>query len=134
LFPFLQNTPRAAPAAGKPVREQSDIRINLPEHRDLDDLIRVVREMPFSAQEYRVLNNYGETLLAQRMDRQAVENRATICRLLLTGMRDLPLDGRHYRAVVDRLLTLFKRDETRIYFLNVAREFFEFLASQAQAA
>lgn len=133
FFPFLVHDPRASGASGKAGGDGGDIRVSLPEHRDLDDLIRLVREMPFSTHEYRVLSNYGETLLSQRMEPQAVETRATICRLLLTGMRGLPLDGRHYRAVVDRLLALFRRDETRIYFLNVAREFFEFMVSQVEA-
>jgi len=38
-------------------------------------------------------------------------------------LRALKPDGRHYRALIERLLPLFTRDETRSYYLGVARDF-----------
>jgi hypothetical protein len=129
LYPFYeQDVPTIAAMAQTGAFERlDDIQVELPPHKDLDDLIKVTRSMLLSPQENALLNAYAEHLLAQGVDAKVLENRTTTCRLLLLGLRGLPHDGKHYRAVIDRLLPLFKRDETRAYFLVVARQFYSFL-------
>lgn len=132
LYPFFeQDVPTIAAMTRSGAFERNDIRIQLPEHKNLDDLIHAARAMMLTPQENVLLNGYADQVLAQGVDAKTLENRTTTARLLLLGMRDLPYDGKHYRAVVDRLLPLFTRDETRAYFLFVAREFYPLLASSS---
>ncbi len=129
LYPFYEHdVPTIAAMAQTGAFERSDdIEVKLPEHRDLDDLIGIAKAMMLTPEENALLNKYADHLLTQEVDAKVLENRTTTCRLLLMALRGLPQDGKHYRAVVDRLLPLFKRDETRAYFLVVARQFFSFL-------
>lgn len=129
LFPFYeQDVPTIAAMAQSGAFERlDDVHVELPPHRDLDDLIGITRSMMLSPQEKALLDAYAEHLVAQNVDAKVLENRTTACRLLLLGLRGLPYDGKHYRAVIDKLLPLFKRDETRAYFLVVARQFYSFL-------
>lgn len=131
LFPFYeQDVPTIAAMAQTGAFEcLDDVRVELPPHRDLDDLIKISKGMSLSQEESAVLNAYAEHILAQGVDAKVLDNRITTCRLLLLGLRGLPRDGKHYRAVIDRLLPLFRREETRAYFLVVARQFYSFLAS-----
>jgi hypothetical protein len=131
LFPFYeQDVPTIAAMAQTGAFERlDDIQVELPPHRDLDDLIEITRSTTLSPREEALLNAYTEHLRAQGLDAKVLDNRTTACRLLLLGLRGLPYDGRHYRAVIDKLLPLFKRDETRAYFLVVARQFYSFLGT-----
>lgn len=134
LFPFYEQDVLAIAVmtqtgAFEPL---DDVRVELPPHRDLDDLIAVSRTMTLSPEETSLLNAYSEHLRAQGVDAKTLANRTTLCRLLLLGLRGLPHDGKHYRAVVDKLLPLFKRDETQIYFLVVARQFYAFLRAEGK--
>ncbi len=129
FYPFYeQDIPTIAAMAQTGAFEPvDDVHVELPPHRDLDDLIRITKGMPLTSEESRLLNAYAEHVLAQGLDAKVLGNRVTACRLLLVGLRGLPYDGKHYRAVIDRLLPLFKREETRAYFLVVARQFYAFL-------
>lgn len=96
-------------------------------HTGLDDLIQQAVAMKTTPAEKHALDRYAVSLKSERLDRDARERRLAIARLLLLGMRPLQRDGRHYRALIERLLQLFTRDETRSYFLGVARDFYEFV-------
>lgn len=129
FYPFYeQDLPTIAAMAQMGAFEcLDDVHVELPPHRDLDDLINVARSMDLSAEDKRLLDAYTGHLLAQGVDAKVLDNRTAICRLLLLGMRGLKRDGKHYRAVIDKLLPLFSREETRAYFLVVARQFYAFL-------
>lgn len=131
LFPFYEKeVPTIAAMTHSGVFDRpDDIPVALPPHRDLDDLIRICKKMSLSPEESNRLDAYAEHIRAEGVDANLLENRTTTCRLLLLGLRGLPRDGRHYRAVIDRLLPLFKREETRAYFLMVARQFYSFLVT-----
>lgn len=99
------------------------IEVVLPPHTGLDDLVEQALAMRLTASESRVYACYADALKRERLKREARERRLAIARLLLLGLRSLAPDGRHYRALIERLLPLFTRDQTRSYFLGVARDF-----------
>lgn len=113
--------PEEVPAHG------GEIAVPLPPHEGLDDLIRQALAMQTKPAETRALKGYDAFLKREGLERGARERRQAIARLLLLGMRPLKTDGRHYRVLIERLLTLFTRDETRSYFLGVARDFHPYL-------
>lgn len=113
--------------------QRGEIRVDLPPHTDLDDLIRVCRARELNESEELALNDYLYALQVQGLPEIAIENRVTIALLLLVGMHAQPRDGNHYRAVVDRLLQLFNHEKSREYFLAVAREFFGFMLGNPEA-
>ncbi len=119
-------------AVQRDVARPAPIRVNLPPHNGLDDLIEQARSMAHTAAERDALCTYAAALRRAGLDDSAVERRLAIARLLLLALRPLERSGRHYRAVIEALLPLFTRDETRSYFLGVARDFHA-LALQAGA-
>lgn len=128
FYPFHIESRRTSPAgqAASPAGEArgAEISLALPEHQGLDDLIRRAVDLKLDAEETRALNAYVAYLKVEKIDRRSRDNNLTIARLLLLGLRSLPRDGRHYRALIEKLMPLFSRDDTRAYFLGVAREFF----------
>jgi len=127
---YEKDVPTIAAMAQDGATDRSDdIQVVLPPHRDLDDLIRICKKMSLSPEESTMLDAYTEHIRAQGLDTKVLENRTTTCRLLLLGLRGLPRDGKHYRAVIEKLLPLFSREETRAYFLMVARQFYSFLVT-----
>lgn len=123
FLPFFTDAGRRIPFPARPSPPPPVIDVVLPAHEGLDDLIRQALAMKATPAEKRALERYAESLKRERLDRYARERRLAIARLLLLGLRPLPRDGRHYRALIERLLQLFTRDETRSYFLGVARDF-----------
>lgn len=99
------------------------IEVVLPPHSGLDDLVKQALAMKLTASESRAYACYADALKRERLVREARERRLAIARLLLLGLRSLKPDGRHYRVLIERLLPLFTRDQTRSYFLGVARDF-----------
>lgn len=124
FFPCFVDAGRRVPLAPEPAPARpEEIAVPLPPHEGLDDLIRQALAMKTTPAEKRALENYAAFLKREGLDRDARERRLAIARLLLLGLRPLKAEGRHYRALIERLLTLFTRDETRSYFLGVARDF-----------
>lgn len=115
----LPNRPAAPPDAPQP----QPIRVTLPPHDGLDDLIEQARRMALTPAERDALRAYAAALERADLHDRAIERRLAIARLLLLALRPLERSGRHYRAVIEALLPLFTRDETRSYFLGVARDF-----------
>jgi hypothetical protein len=128
FFPCFVDAGRRLPLKSEavPVRPEA-IAVPLPPHQGLDDLIRQALAMKTTPVETQALKGYDAWLKKEGLERSARERRLAIARLLLLGMRPLKADGRHYRALIERLLALFTRDETRSYFLGVAREFHPYL-------
>lgn len=132
FFPFFVAAGRALPRrreAPPAVPRAAPIHVTLPPHADLDDLIAQAAALPLSAAEAHAIETYAREIEAAGLPRDARGRRLAIARLLLLGMRPLPRDGRHYRAVIEHLLDLFTRNETRAYFLGVARDFHPHLFS-----
>ena len=130
FFPCFVGAGRHIPVTPdeKPARPE-EIPVALPRHDGLDDLIRQAVAMKTAPAETRALESYDALLKREGVDRGARERRLAIARLLLLGLRALKPDGRHYRALIERLLPLFTRDETRSYFLGVARDFHPYVIS-----
>ncbi|MCS6785867.1 MAG: hypothetical protein NZ524_02350 [Thiobacillaceae bacterium] len=118
--------PEAHPAVLPP-----PIELELPDHDGLDDLIRQALAHRPSADDAKAIAAYRHELKQARLDRRAVFHRMAIARLIVLALRGRPRDGRHFRAAVERLLPLFTHDETRSYFLGVAREFHPHLCTPA---
>jgi hypothetical protein len=114
---------------GPPARPV-EIVVILPPHTDLDDLIQQALDMKPGPAEQQALDDYLAELKQEGLARDARSRRLAIARLLLLGLRSLPRDGRHYRALIERLLPLFSYEETRSYFLGVARDFHPHLFPQ----
>ncbi len=124
FYPCFVEAGRRVPVqAQAPLARPEEIPVPLPPHDGLDDLVRQALAMKTTAAEARALKDYDAYLKREGLERSARGHRLAIARLLLLGLRPLERDGRHYRALIERLLPLFTRDETRSYFLGVARDF-----------
>lgn len=113
-----QVTPTHAP---KPL----SISLTLPPHVSLDDLIGQAGGMVLTTTERAALRAYAVALRRAGLHAGAQDRRLAIARLLLLTLRPLERCGRNYRAMIKALLPLFTRDETRSYFLGVARDFYD---------
>ncbi len=136
FFPFFVDAGRQVPVeprtASVPLEQ---IVVELPAHEGLDDLIRHALAMKPSPEEARALEAFSAFLKTEKLEKRSREKRTALAQLLLLGMRPLKRDGRHYRALIEGLLPLFTRDETRSYFLGVAREFHPYIiGSHAELA
>jgi len=82
----------------------------------------------FSVSETWPLRSYVSALREGGAEKGVVDTRSKLVKLLLVHLRDAEMndDGRHYRAIVDSMLPMFEKAETRGLFLTVAREFFNF--------
>ncbi len=114
--------------------QRGEIRVELPPHSNLDELIRICRGRALNDSEHLAISDYTYALQVQGLSEASIQNRTTIALMLLVGMHVLPRDGNHYRAVVDRLLQLFTQEKSRDYFLAVAREFFGFMLGNPDAS
>lgn len=126
FLPFFVEAGRVVPnnRAFPPDAPRPDpVHVILPPHKGLDDLIEQARTMANTPAERDALRSYAAALRRAGLHDSAVERRLAIARLLLLALRPLERSGRHYRAVIEALLPLFTRDETRSYFLGVARDF-----------
>lgn len=133
FFPFFERDVRTIAALSQSgAYEPVDIDIALPSG-NLDELIQSARAMELSEREYLTMDGYETALRAQGLDKLSVAHRTTIGLLILLGLRQLPLDGKHYRALLDKLQPLFSREETQTYFLMVAREFYNFVLGDPDA-
>lgn len=112
------------PPQARPQPPLPRIDVELPPHEGLDDLVRLAMDFRLRAEDRSALSVYDAQLKQARIDRPGRQHRLTVARLLLMAMQGLPRDGRHYRAVIDRLLPYFTRAETRAFFLAVARELY----------
>ncbi|MGQ9861442.1 MAG: hypothetical protein ACUVSD_05485 [Thiobacillaceae bacterium] len=132
FFPCFVEAGRRVPVTQEavPVRPE-EIAVFLPPHEGLDDLIRQAQAMKTTQAEKRALEAFDTFLKSQGLNREARARRLAIGRMLLLGMRPLKAEGRYYRALIERLLTLFTRDETRSYFLGVARDFYPYVIASS---
>lgn len=78
------------------------------------------------------LDLYLETLRNSGASDAVIDVRERLLRLLLFVTRDFEQNARVYRAGVDALQALFKKEEARQTFVTVAREFFYYWIERIQ--
>ena len=100
---------------------------------DIDDLIRKCEEQALSDHESLLHRRYIDCLRSSGTVESTIAMRGRISRMLLYLTRNCAVTGCHYRAVIDTILPMLRREEARFYFLSVAREFFYFLTEDPDA-
>lgn len=92
-------------------------------------------EEKFGVAEIWPLQAYKAALREAGADKQVIETREKLVKLLLIDLRDVTeKNGKTYRTAVDALQPLFVMKETRQLFLAVVREFFYFWLGDPGAA
>lgn len=93
----------------------------------LDEFVASARGYECGPDEEMALSRYGEFLGKMGVGSSAHGERMILARGLLLLLHGVPVNGNTYRLVVDRVSMLFRHDEARGYFMNVAREVFPFI-------
>ena len=89
----------------------------------------------FSVVESWPLKAYMAALRDEGADKDVVETRQKLVRLLLVQLRQAEdKNGKVYRVIVESMLPWFAMKETRYLFLAVVREFFYFWVGDPEAA
>lgn len=101
-----------------------------PGPRSIDEAIQAAEASPMDETELSVHTQYIQHLAAAGLKDSAIVNRTRIARLLMFSTRGVTRSGASYRAAIDRLVPLFTKEDTRTYFLAVAREFYVFLTGK----
>ncbi|WP_374356968.1 hypothetical protein [Chitinimonas sp.] len=95
---------------------------------------RTLAEVERQAHQLKSLLRYADELKKAGVDEANIMARCRLIKLLLFTIRDLPQNTDSYRGGVDKLLQLFPHQERWHVFVSLAREFFYFLAGDADAA
>jgi hypothetical protein len=93
-----------------------------------------VTELERHLHQLRSLARYGEALKKASIDEPNIHARMGLIKLLLFTIRDMPQNTDSYRSGVDKVLLLFPQQERWHVFVSLAREFFYFLAGDADAS
>lgn len=102
---------------------------------NLQDIWKKIEGQSLTIAENWPLQAYSAALRDEGADKQVVETRIKIARLVVFHLRgEDEKTRRHFRTAVDTLLPLFKLKETRHLFLLVVREFFYFWIGDPDAA
>jgi hypothetical protein len=94
---------------------------------------RTLAELERQAHQLKSLARYGDELKKAGLDDLNVAARVRLIKLLLYTIRDVPQNTDSYRGGVDKVLLLFPQQERWHVFVSLAREFFYFLAGDAEA-
>lgn len=101
--------------------------------RDIDQGIAEAEARPLGGREGAVYRRYLDLLRQQGASEAVLETRGKLAKVLLAVTQGAVANGDGYRAAIDRLLPLFTKHETRLYFLAVAREFYYCLTGARDA-
>lgn len=102
--------------------------------RNIDDLIRTADKSTLTEQESAIHKQYITCLTALGAADDIIDTRAKISKTLLYLSRNLTINGKNYRSILNQILPILSLEETRLYVLRVAREFFYFLTEDPDAA
>lgn len=96
-----------------------------PQLDSLASLTEQIDQEMLSAKERADLINYAEALDNKGHGSSKIEKRSKLAKIMLICLRDAP-ENNHmaYRSAVDAMLLLFKTDEVKKSYLEVAREFY----------
>lgn len=100
---------------------------------NIDDLIRIANAAILSDHESALHTQYLTCLAALGAADNIIDTRGKISKVLLYLTRNLTISGNNYRSILDKILPMLTLEETRTYFMGVAREFFYFLKEDPKA-
>ena len=137
LFPFLMSDVKAVAAmmktggyrgfaeAGGAVTQQ---RI-----RTMADLIEVAGRHSHSSQFTASHETYVAALRTRGLEEDAIAMRGRIAKALLYMSRDKTISADQFRSAIDRTMPALTTEEARLFFVVVAREFYNFLMANPDA-
>jgi hypothetical protein len=102
--------------------------------KSMADLIAISEAQIFSDQESALYDKYLACLGSLGTEAGEITIRARISKSLLYLTRDIDVRPDLYRSVIESVLPILTSEESRQYFLLVAREFYYFLAESPDAA
>jgi hypothetical protein len=138
FFPFLVSDVKAVVAMmktggyrgfseGNAVVDDSNI-------KTMNDLITRSETQKYSAQQTAAYDKYLACLDSLGGEEKSIAKRGRIAKALLYLIRDKDVTPANYRLVIDSVLPMLTTEEARLYFVMVAREFYQFLTRNPNAA
>lgn len=95
--------------------------------QNIQTLLSKAMAQAFSSQRISVYDKYLATLRARRVPEMAIAMRGRLAKILLYLCHDRDVAPSQYRAAVDSVIPLLPKDEARMFFVLIAREFYHFL-------
>lgn len=93
----------------------------------MKSLVKTCKSHVFSNQQIALQHAYEAALFELEVDDEVVALRGMLSKILLYLTRDKEVNPAHYRVLIDAMLPKINTEESRLYFVTVAREFYHFL-------
>jgi len=101
--------------------------------KGMRSLIKASQSHPFSSQQIALQHTYEAALFDLEVDDEVMALRGMLSKMLLYLTRDKEVNPAQYRVVIDAMLPKINAEESRLYFVTVAREFYHFLTGDQKA-
>ncbi len=101
--------------------------------KTMGDLIAKAAEQTYPSHQTAAYGLYLATLRAKSFEAGSIAMRGRIAKALLYLHGDKDIASGNYRPAVDSVMPLLASEEARLYFVQVAREFFHFLGKDPAA-
>jgi len=134
FFPFWMNDIKAIAMFQEYYGFSTDEKIWEPKHKTLSALSKALDTLTLTEAEMHSLLAYIAAIKKLGADRQVVEARSKLVKIILIRLREAPTSNHaSYRIAVDLTLPLFKSREIKALYLDVVREFFYFWQNDPDA-
>ena len=93
----------------------------------MKSLVKASQSHVFSSQQIALQHTYETALFDLQVDDKVMALRSMLSKILLYLTLDKEVNPAQYRVVIDAVLLKINTEESRLYFVTVAREFYHFL-------
>ena len=101
--------------------------------KGIGSLVKAAQSHVFSSQQIALQHTYEAALFDLEVDDEVMVLRIKLSKTLLYLTRDKEVNPAQYRVVIDAVLPKINTEESRLYFVTVAREFYHFLTADQNA-
>ena len=101
--------------------------------KGMKSLVTASQSHVFSSQQIALQHSYEAALFDLEVDDEVMALRANLSKMLLYLTRENDVNPSNYRVVIDAMLPKINTEESRLYFVVVAREFYHFLTGDQNA-
>jgi hypothetical protein len=137
LFPFLisdiKSVAAMMKAGGYSGFTRKDAAIDDGAIKSMSDLIAVAEGHKFTNRESALHGKYMTCLGSLGLEESVIAMRGRISKALLYLVRNNEVTPVHYRKAINSVMPILSSEETRLYFVLVAREFYYFLTGDPKA-
>ena len=101
--------------------------------KGIGSLVKAAQSHVFSSQQIALQHTYEAALFDLEVDDEVMALRVKLSKTLLYLTSDKEVNPAQYRVVIDAVLPMINTEESRLYFVTVAREFYHFLTADQNA-